>query len=106
MKNVLILGAGTAGTMMANHLQHELDKNEWQIDIIDEKEEHHYQPGYLFLPFDIYTPDDIIKKIEDFIPKGVNLQKGKIDVILPKKMLKDGGWQHLQLRHFDYSYRS
>ncbi|MBK8112819.1 MAG: FAD-dependent oxidoreductase [Saprospiraceae bacterium] len=85
MKKVLILGAGTAGTMMANHLQHELDKNEWQIDIIDEKEEHHYQPGYLFLPFDIYTPDDIIKKIEDFIPKGVNLQKGKIDVILPKE---------------------
>ncbi|MBP9193491.1 MAG: NAD(P)/FAD-dependent oxidoreductase, partial [Saprospiraceae bacterium] len=73
------------GTMMANHLQHELDKKEWQIDIIDEKEEHHYQPGYLFLPFDIYTPEDIIKKIEDFIPKGVNLHKGKIDVILPKE---------------------
>lgn len=85
MKKVLILGAGTAGTMMANHLQHELDKKEWQIDIIDEKEEHHYQPGYLFLPFDIYTPEDIIKKIEDFIPKGVNLHKGKIDVILPKE---------------------
>ncbi len=85
MKKVLILGAGTAGTMMANHLQHELDKKEWQIDIIDEKEEHHYQPGYLFLPFDIYTPEDIIKKIEDFIPKGVNLHKEKIDVILPKE---------------------
>ena len=53
MKRVLILGAGTAGTMMANHLNHELDKKEWQIDIIDEKVEHHYQPGYLFLPFDI-----------------------------------------------------
>lgn len=85
MKKVLILGAGTAGTMMANHLNHELDKHEWQIDIIDEKEEHHYQPGYLFLPFDIYTPEDIIKEIKDFIPKGVNLVKGKIDVILPKE---------------------
>lgn len=85
MKRILILGAGTAGTMMANHLNHELDKKDWQIDIIDEKEEHHYQPGYLFLPFDIYTPDDIIKKIEDFIPKDVNLIKGQIDIILPKE---------------------
>lgn len=85
MKKLLILGAGTSGTMMANHLNHKLNKDEWQIEIIDEKEEHHYQPGYLFLPFDIYTPEDIIKKIEDFIPKSVQLTKGKIDVILPKE---------------------
>ena len=44
MKRVVILGAGTAGTMMANHLKHELDFKEWEIDIIDEQEEHHYQP--------------------------------------------------------------
>lgn len=93
MKRVLILGAGTAGTMMANHLNHELDKKEWQIDIIDEKVEHHYQPGYLFLPFDIYTPDDIIKKIEDFIPKEVNLIKGSIGQIVGnenKVVMADG----------------
>ena len=84
MKKVLILGAGTAGTMMANHLQHELDKKQWEIEIIDEKEEHHYQPGYLFLPFDIYTPEDIIKSIDEFIPKGVSLRKGKIDKIEPE----------------------
>jgi sulfide:quinone oxidoreductase len=83
MKKILILGAGTAGTMMANHLQHELDKKEWEIEIIDEKEEHHYQPGYLFLPFDIYGPEDIIKTIDEFIPKGVSLRKGKIDIIEP-----------------------
>jgi sulfide:quinone oxidoreductase len=69
--------------MMANHLQHELDKKLWEIEIIDEKVEHHYQPGYLFLPFDIYGPEDIIKTIEEFIPKGVSLRKGKIDKIDP-----------------------
>ncbi len=30
MKNLIILGAGTAGTMMANHLHHHLKKPEWQ----------------------------------------------------------------------------
>ncbi|MFZ2784145.1 MAG: FAD/NAD(P)-binding oxidoreductase [Sediminibacterium sp.] len=81
MKRLIILGAGTAGTMMANHLQHELDLNEWEIQIIDERVEHHYQPGYLFLPFDIYQPEDIIKSIAEFIPKGVSLLTAKINKI-------------------------
>lgn len=93
MKNLVILGAGTAGTMMANHLHHELKQPEWQITIIDERTEHHYQPGYLFLPFDIYAPEDIIKTIEEFIPKDVKLIKQKINRILPKEnliQLEDG----------------
>lgn len=81
MKRIVILGAGTAGTMMANHLKHEKDTADWEIDIIDEQEEHHYQPGYLFLPFDIYKPEDIIKSIKEFIPKGVRLLTDKIEKV-------------------------
>ncbi len=50
MKNLVILGAGTAGTMMANHLVGKLGKNEWQITIVDQYKTHYYQPGFLFLP--------------------------------------------------------
>lgn len=85
MKRVVIMGAGTAGTMMANHLKHHLNTKDWTIDIIDEKEEHYYQPGYLFLPFDIYSPEDIVKPIKDFIPHGVNLITGKIDRIVAEQ---------------------
>lgn len=84
MKRMLILGAGTGGTMMANHLRHHLKREDWEIDIIDEREEHYYQPGYLFLPFDIYKPEDIIKPIKEFIPHGVNLITAKITSIEPK----------------------
>lgn len=93
MKNLVILGAGTAGTMMANHLHHHLKTPEWNISIIDERDKHYYQPGFLFLPFDIYTPDDIIKTVEEFIPKEVSLIKSKIDKIVPeenKVQLTDG----------------
>ena len=92
MKNLVILGAGTAGTMMANHLHHELKQPDWQISIIDERKGHHYQPGYLFLPFDIYAPEDIVKTIEEFIPKDVNLIRKKISRILPSenKILLEG----------------
>jgi sulfide:quinone oxidoreductase len=85
MKRILILGAGTAGTMMANHLHNELKSDEWEIDVVDESEQHYYQPGYLFLPFDIYEPEDIIKPIKEFIPRGVNLINEKIDRIDPKE---------------------
>jgi sulfide:quinone oxidoreductase len=81
MKRLIILGAGTAGTMMANHLHHELNPSEWEIVIIDERKEHYYQPGYLFLPFDIYEPFDIIKPIDKFIPKSVKLLTEKIEKI-------------------------
>jgi len=100
MKRIIILGAGTAGTMMANHLQHHLTKGGWEIDIIDEREEHHYQPGYLFLPFDIYEPEDITKPIRDFIPRGVNLINEQIDRIVPQEQyvsMKNGDRLHYDL---------
>ena len=81
-QQIVILGAGTAGTMMANHLRHELNHDDWEITIIDPNENHYYQPGFLFVPFDIYHPEDIVKPIAHFIPKGVNLVTAKVDQIV------------------------
>ena len=53
--NLLILGAGTAGTILANRLARSLDDG-WNITIVDRDDEHHYQPGYLFIPFGKYKP--------------------------------------------------
>jgi len=84
MKNLLILGAGTGGTMMANHLRPKLKKSEWNITIIDQYKTHYYQPGFLFLPFDTYTEDQVKKVGGKFIPKGVNYIQKKIEKILPE----------------------
>ena len=46
MKNLLILGAGTAGTIMANHMRKKLDRSTWAIKIVDGHPEHYYQPGF------------------------------------------------------------
>jgi sulfide:quinone oxidoreductase len=81
MKNLVILGAGTAGTMMANHLVKKLNKSEWKITIVDQYKTHYYQPGFLFLPFDTYQPEDVKKTIDEFIPKDVKLIREKIDII-------------------------
>jgi len=81
MKNLVILGAGTAGTMMANHLISKLPKKEWSIHIVDQYKTHYYQPGFLFLPFDIYTEDQVKKVGKKFIPQGVNYIQKKIEKI-------------------------
>ena len=81
MKKLVILGAGTAGTMMLNKLQPVLDKEEWQITIVDQYETHYYQPGFLFIPFGIYKKEDVIKPKGDFFPIGVNVIYSDIEKI-------------------------
>jgi sulfide:quinone oxidoreductase len=72
MRKILILGSGAGGTVVANMLRKELVESEWEITIIDRKEQHHYQAGYLFIPFGIYSENDVIKPKKEFIPKGVD----------------------------------
>jgi sulfide:quinone oxidoreductase len=72
MRKIVILGAGAGGTMVAANLRKELDDSEWQITVIDKDEQHHFQSGYLFIPFGIYSSDDVLKPKRDFIPKGVD----------------------------------
>jgi sulfide:quinone oxidoreductase len=81
MKKILILGAGTAGTMMANHLRKRLPPDEWAIQIIDKNKTHYYQPGFLFLPFDLYKSKQVMKPIGKFIPKEVDLLQEEVDKI-------------------------
>jgi sulfide:quinone oxidoreductase len=81
MKKIVIVGAGTAGTMMANKLRKGLSKNEWEITIIDKNKTHYYQPGFLFIPFETYTQKDVVKQKDVFIPKGVNLIYAEVDRI-------------------------
>ena len=100
MKQLLILGAGTAGTIMANKLAPVLDSEEWQITIVDQFETHYYQPGFLFLPFGIYNKQDVIKPKRDFFPPGVDAIFSVIEIIETDKnqvKLSDG-----RLLPYDY----
>jgi sulfide:quinone oxidoreductase len=81
MKRLLVLGAGTAGTMIVNKLRPRLPRAEWDITVVDQDHVHHYQPGYLFLPFGQYRPEQIVKPRAKFIPRGVNLITSEIERI-------------------------
>lgn len=84
MRKLVILGAGTAGTMMLNKLSGILDKDDWQISIVDQFETHYYQPGFLFIPFGIYNKKDVIKPKRDFFPPGTEVIMSEIEKIEPE----------------------
>ncbi len=45
---------------------------------------HHYQPGYLFIPFGMYTKEMVLKPKRDFIPPGVEFVLDEVTEIDPK----------------------
>ncbi len=85
MKTLLILGAGTGGTMVANKMAKELGLQEWKIILVDKDETHYYQPGFLFIPFEVYKPEDVIKPKRAFFPKNVEFINSDIELIEPEK---------------------
>lgn len=84
MKNLLILGAGTGGTIMANRLRPRLSPDEWRITIVDKDRTHYYQPGFLFIPFGVYQPNDVIKPKRHLLPRGVEMIFADVERIEPE----------------------
>ena len=58
---IVILGAGTGGTLTANRLRRRLETSEATITVIDQDERHVYQPGLLFVPFGLADAHDIVR---------------------------------------------
>lgn len=85
MKKLLILGAGAGGTMIAAKMRKKLSEREWEITIIDRDLTHHYQAGWLFVPFSIYTLKDCERPKKSFIPRGVQFVQDTIVNVDPEK---------------------
>jgi sulfide:quinone oxidoreductase len=83
MKTLLILGGGTGGTMVANKMSAALDPQEWRVVVVDKDENHYYQPGFLFIPFGIYSLSDVVKPKRNFLPPSVEMIFSDIERIEP-----------------------
>lgn len=94
MKRIVILGAGTAGTIVANKLSRELDLEDWKIAVVDQSDCHYYQPGFLFIPFGIYSKNDVKRPRRDYLPPQVEFILSEIELIEPDqkrvRIKKDG----------------
>jgi sulfide:quinone oxidoreductase len=66
---IVILGAGTGGTLTANRLRRVYGEDV-EIVVIDRDDRHVYQPGLLFVPFGLADPGEIVR------PRGAQLHDG------------------------------
>ena len=85
MKKLLILGAGLAGTMMLNKLRKKLAVEDWEITIVDKDRDHYYQPGFLFIPFGIYEPEDVVRPKTSFFPDDVKVVWDEVERVDPAR---------------------
>lgn len=60
-KQIVVLGGGTGGTMVANRLRRHFDADEAEIHVVDRDDAHVYQPGLLFVPFGLAQVDEIVR---------------------------------------------
>ena len=80
-KRLVILGAGTGGTLAANRLRKKFKADRLRIDIVDQNNQHVYQPGLLFVPFGLAEPDEIVRKRDRQLHKGINYHQSAIDSV-------------------------
>lgn len=57
MRRIVILGGGTEGTPSANRLCRAISKDDARITVVDENDDHRYQPGPLLVPFGLAMVD-------------------------------------------------
>ncbi|MFG1912589.1 NAD(P)/FAD-dependent oxidoreductase [Kribbella sp. NPDC048928] len=99
MKRLVILGAGTAGTTVANKLRRRLPLDEWRITVVDRDGDHLYQPGLLFVPFG-GDERHLLQPRRKVLRNGILLLRGEIAKVDPEA--KDVRFADGQVLRYDY----
>ncbi|MFP3987900.1 FAD/NAD(P)-binding oxidoreductase [Streptomyces sp. E11-3] len=77
--HIVILGSGTAGTLTANRLRRQYDERECRITVVDQNDDHVYQPGLLFVPFGLTQPHHLIRSRPRQLHAGIGYERARID---------------------------
>lgn len=93
MENIVILGGGVGGTIVANLLAKELLPDEAKIVLVDPTGRHVYQPGFLSVAFGRGNPAKLVRDERRLLRKRVQLLNNEAVRILPRErtvVLSDG----------------
>ncbi len=72
-KQIVIVGGGSAGIMVANRLRKQIATQDAAITVIERDAKHLYQPGLLTLLFDIDKEQDLSRDVSGLLVSGITL---------------------------------
>ena len=85
MKNILVLGGGVGGTLVANlisrKIKKQIDAGEARVTVVDETGEHVYQPGFMYIAMGNQDPKSLRKPERRLLDDRVELVIGNITAI-------------------------
>ncbi len=76
---VVVLGGGTAGTLLANRLRRAYSHRQAEITVVDQNDRHLYQPGLLFVPFGRSGTNGLVRSRERQLHRGIRYVERAID---------------------------
>lgn len=74
----MVLGGGTGGTIAANRLRRALGADV-AITVVDQDDDHVYQPGLLFVPFGMADAADLVRPRSYQLRDGVAFHAAAVD---------------------------
>ena len=78
VQRIVILGGGTGGTLAANRLHRKLG-DAADITVVDQDDDHVYQPALIFLPFGLAEPGSIVRSRAAQLHDGIHVVLSGID---------------------------
>ncbi len=93
MKHLVILGAGTGGTIVAHRMQRQMPRG-WDLAVVDPAPTHLYQPDLIFLPFGLRRERGMERPRARTLPAGVRWVPSEVELVDTANrevVLKDGG---------------
>ncbi len=92
-KQIVVLGGGTGGTMVANRLRRHFGLDEAEIHVVDRDNRHVYQPGLLFVPFGLAHIEEIVRPRRRQLRSGVVFHENEVAEVWIERdevLLEDG----------------
>ena len=84
-EHVVIVGAGTGGTVLANdladRLEPELDAGDVRVTLVNDDPDHVYKPVWLYVPFGQRELDDGRRPLDDLVDDAIDLRIDRVSDI-------------------------
>jgi sulfide:quinone oxidoreductase len=80
-RRIVVLGAGTGGTMTANRLRRRFDADEAEIHVVDRDDRHVYQPGLLFVPFGLADVHEVVRPRRRQLRRDIVFYESEVDSV-------------------------